>query len=506
MPVIPQILPVRLPFPIRYFRIVRWLSAFGLRECPQQQLQSVMAAFGDSEVLRPAPREGPPPPEGSKGEQLNDALAEHRALTEMQQRLTARTWDDGPRLLRGVAGSGKTVVLATQAARMIERLHKGQADLLEPDAQPFPVLAVCFNRTLVPFIRQRIELAYKQRTEEELPQKSLLVTHFNTLLYYLHRRGYCGYYRVSEISDADERASRYLSDLKSATGEQGEQLGRGLFHSVYIDEGQDFHEQDYRILLQLCARSASGQPRMSVFYDDAQNLYGRQRPIWSDLGLEVRGGRSVVMDECFRNTRQIVEPAFNVLLGVHANDPQSVRTRGFADTQTLKEKNLIESQDRHLKVHFTHREGNAPAFQVCNTHQAEVERLASRCEQLINRDGLLPQDILVLTYKRSRASELSEAISQRLGADRVCRPYEENEKDQLAIQPEKIAVSTVASIKGYDAPYVFVVSLDDFSDDVEGRASFYVACTRARDWLNVSAAGETELVREFDRAFVAANK
>jgi hypothetical protein len=30
---------------------------------------------------------------------------------------------------------------------------------------------------------------------------------------------------------------------------------------------------------------------------------------------------------------------------------------------------------------------------------------------------------------------------------------------------------------------VLLASLDDFPDDVEGRASLYVGCTRAREWL-----------------------
>jgi len=431
-------------------------------------------------------------------------LAERRALTDLQQRLTSSVWDDGPRLLRGVAGSGKTVVLATQAARMIERLHKRAADLFEAGSEPLPVLAVCFNRTLVPFIRQRVEMAYRQRTGEELPAKSLLVTHFNTLMYYLNRRGFCGYYRIQDTPDPGDRALRYLADLRSLTGDCRNRLSGGLFHGIYVDEGQDFHEHDYRVLLELCARTEANQPRMFVFYDDAQNLYGLKRPTWSDLGLELRG-RSVVMDECFRNTRQIVEPAFNVLLGVHADDPQSVRTRSFADVHTLKEKALIEFQDRHLKVCFSSREGDRSSFHLFDNEQEEAQRVAQRCEQLISEDSLLPQDIFVLTFKRSRAAKLATAISRCLGEERVRCPFEEAEKDDLAIQPDKITVSTVASAKGYDAPYVIVASVQDFPEDVEGRVSLYVACTRAREWLDVNAVGKSDLVREFERSLVASN-
>ena len=474
------------------------LATFGLRECPSQQMRSVLAAFGDSEVLRPVARPGPPPPEGSKGEQLDQALAEYRVLTELQQRLTSQDWNDGPRLVRGVAGSGKTVVLATQAARMIERLHKSTRDLFEGNAQPLPVLAVCFNRTLVPFILQRIEIAYRQRTNEPLPEKSVLVTHFNALLYHLHQRGYCGYHRTEDAAPS-ERATRCLSDLSALGGQAAVRFSKGLFSGVFVDEGQDFHEAEYMLLMTLCARTTAGLPRLFVFYDDAQNLYGLKRPTWSDLGLDVRG-RSVVMDECFRNTRDIIEPAFNLLLGSHADEPQSVNTSGFADIPTLKDKQLIAIDNGHIRIGFTAREGNPVSCCKCDDKNAEQLRLARNCEDLLQRDGLLPQEILVLTFRRERALQLANAIADRLGPARVRCPFQKPEKDGLAIQPDQVTVSTVASAKGYDAPYVMLASLDEFTNDVKGRVSLYVGCTRAREWLDVSWVETTNLVREFERS------
>lgn len=64
------------------------------------------------------------------------------------------------------------------------------------------------------------------------------------------------------------------------------------------------------------------------------------------------------MDECFRNTRQIIEPAFNVLIGSHAKNPSSVQSKGFADTQTLTEKGLIEYKGNHVGVKFAKRSGD----------------------------------------------------------------------------------------------------------------------------------------------------
>jgi superfamily I DNA/RNA helicase len=76
----------------------------------------------------------------------------------------------------------------------------------------------------------------------------------------------------------------------------------------------------------------------------------------------------------------------------------------------------------------------------------------------------------------------------------------------LAVQANRITVSTIASAKGYDASYVLLVALDDFPDDVEGRASFYVGCTRAREWLDVSASNTTPLVRKFEASLAVTNK
>jgi hypothetical protein len=478
------------------------LATYQLSECPPDQLRCTMMAFGDDAAIEPPPRPGPKPKEGTKGEQLDEEIADYRALTDLQKRLTKQVWDDGPRLLRGVAGSGKTVVMATQVAKMIKRLHRRQTDLFAPDTLPKPILAVCFNRTLVPFIRQRIEFAYKQLTGDELPKNSILVTHFNALLYGLHSRGYCGYYRILDFPNAEERADKYLSDLQTVTGKHGQRLADGLFHAVYVDEGQDFHHGDYKILLKLCNRPDNAESRLFVFYDDAQNLYGRKRPTWSDLGLELRG-RSVVMDECFRNTRQIVEPAFNMLLGSHTESPESVKTRAFADIPTLQDKGLIKFNGSHAHVRFSNREGEAPTLHINQTWKSEDELLVDRCEQLMAEEGLLPHEILVLAFKRDRAAQIATALATRLGHDRVSQPFLEAEKDDLAIKQDRLTVSTVASAKGYDAPFVLVASIDEFTDDIEGRASLYVACTRAREWLQLSAVGTTPLVSELQRTLSA---
>ena len=131
--------------------------------------------------------------------------------------------------------------------------------------------------------------------------------------------------------------------------------------------------------------------------------------------------------------------------------------------------------------------------------------MATRCNELMKNDGLLPQDILVLTYRRDRALQLAKAIAVRIGENRIRCPFKDDAKDSLAIEPGKITVSTVASSKGYDAPQVLLGSINDFPTTVEGRACFYVGCTRAREWLEVSATRMSDLAREFESSISATN-
>ncbi len=73
-------------------------------------------------------------------------------------------------------------------------------------------------------------------------------------------------------------------------------------------------------------------------------------------------------------------------------------------------------------------------------------------------------------------------------------------QDRRLRQRGCLTLSTVASAKGYDAYCTLLVASNDFNADLKGRASFYVGCTRAIEYLEVFAHERTGLVLEFERA------
>ena len=435
------------------------------------------------------------------GEQFDAAAEAYRALSDHQQRLSGQDWRGGPRLVRGVAGSGKTVVLANNLARRLERTLPAADGLpsLPTATRPPRLLAVCFNRTLAPYVRRRVEAAYRQRTGRDVPPGTVDVCCFNAVAYDLSTRGVWRYVSVSDEPDNAVRAARYLNALDVADPAR---LDAARFDAIYVDEGQDFADDEYRVLARLCRPGPGGEPDLYVFYDDAQNLYGHRRPTWAALGIHVVGGRSAVMAECFRNTRPIVESAFNVLYGSHAPAGSAVPTRAFADLAYLEEHKLVVREGPTWRTRFARRAGREPTVTFAGHRAAETAAVLDRLRWLLGEQRVRPEDVLVLTPRGDRMDELAAAVAAaRLpGVDRVRAPQSRPDRDRLLTARGEVAVSTVKSAKGYDAPCVLLVSANDLPSTVEGRAEFYVACTRAAEHLDVFAYRNAGLAAEFARA------
>jgi hypothetical protein len=482
----------------------RGLSTRPIHVCPLDQLKFVWHAFGDTSVLycTPREREARRTSEGTLGRQFDEAAEAYKKLSDDQQRLSAANWEGGPRQIRGVAGSGKTIVLANNLARCLERklADAGEGLFGDRPAQP-RILAVCFNRTLAPFIRKKINIAFEQRNGRPVPENAVDVCCFNALMYKLAQAGLWRYQNVGTVEEM-ARAINYLSQLQDFRQRTPERLADLAYDAIYVDEGQDFVEEEFRLLKELCRVKDQAEPNLYVFYDDAQNLFGRSRPNWQSLGLNVVGGRSAVMTQCFRNTRPIVESAFNVLYGTCAATATKVPTKSFGDIASLEQKRLILNDGGFWRIKFTPRGGSKPRLSLAENIQRENGQIVSRLKWLIEEQEVRPEDILILTFQNSRVTQLAAAIdaAQILGVAAIHNAAAKDKKDATLGQNGCLTVSTVASAKGYDAYCVLLASANEFKTDVTGRASFYVGCTRAVEYLEVFAYERKGLAVELEAA------
>lgn len=443
----------------------------------------VKGVFGDSAVINSERRHRDPVDEETIGGMIEYEESIDKNLSEEQKKLSRLAVGEHPRVIRGVAGSGKSIVLANMAARYLTRK---MTELTETPGMKIPRAGVvCFNRALIPFLRAKVRVAVGDPDLFQSAENSGMLTmaHFNDLMYELP----VPYQKVNRFEDETAlRARRYRSDLLELKQCDPKRFDSCLFDILFVDEGQDFVPEEYEVLREIIRpHPETGEKPILIFYDNAQNVYGRPQPTWSSVGIDVaRGDRTRVMTECFRNTTQILELAFNVLYGSQAK--QAVHIRQFLDLETLNKGGLVTEGDKAVRVHFAKREGAEPIIKRFTTLAEELEFVAEEIRRLVIDEYVRPSDILVLFVNDYDFKDLPTIISGKPGmAERIqgyLRIYGETPaKDEYIIQEDMLTLATIRNAKGYDSPIVFLMGVHRFdSTRTTDRALFYVGATRAK--------------------------
>ena len=419
----------------------------------------------------------PPPPTGSLqhtptrgraapercGEQVRARAGLHPVASEEQERLCSLPLDGGARVIRGVAGSGKSWILA----RWVSRLLCGPA-------APRRVLVVFGNAALRGLLQAMVERAWRQELgEQRLPWEQLRFVHVRALLDDLGGALLPGDY------DYEAAATRIL---------QRRAPPRPSCDAMFIDEAQDMGTTTLQLLFGLVEAPDSDQPSrkpVHVFYDNDQNVFGRTTPRWGQLGIDARG-RTVIMKTSFRSTRPIVDWARNARWTL-APSPAD------ADHRELVSRNLLMADRRRgalwWRCCFNTVAGRPPDLLTFNDRDEELRYIGNRIRHWIAAERMLPREVVVL----ANAPRVRQLLARELAAalvDTGVRVQVRHAAD-LERGPDELLVTTAHSFKGHEAELVFVAAADLFIRPVGERfeplpAALYVAMTRARSHLVVT--------------------
>ena len=402
--------------------------------------------------------------EDNLGGQIAQRKAMRAVLSQEQQRLSNLELDGKPRLVRGVAGSGKSVVLATWLAKTVRR-HTAE--------KRFRVWAVYANRSLHKLLRESIEAAWGNGDRSSFPWNGVQLLHVKDVL-----AGLLPSVSMSMDSfefDYDKAAEEFLNRQDAAS-----LLPR--CDALFIDEAQDMGPNTLRLLLSLVEQTDADDDNSRsahIFFDNAQNIYGRGTPRWSEFGIDMRG-RSTIMKESFRSTNPITELAVNVL---HRLAPEAVSP----DHKELMSLGLLERIERNgqewLRVRYNQVHGPKPVYRVYPNRSAEVNAISAHLAHLIAKEGVSPADICLIYNGQSVVRMLEAKLGPKMkeiGVElsvQTTRPFER--------QPNTLLVTTCHSFKGYDAEVVLIPCADQYmtQDNQILAANLYVAMTRARSLL-----------------------
>ncbi|MEL6106089.1 MAG: AAA domain-containing protein [Planctomycetota bacterium] len=405
------------------------------------------------------------------GDQFGDRNRMTPVFSQEQQRLTNLELDGRPRLVRGVAGSGKSVVLCNWLAKTAKRLRGTK------DAR---IWAVYANRSLHKLLCDSIESAWAHQHDgdlfgrSEFPWENVELLHVKDVL-----SGMLLSVQMSIESfgfDYDRAAEEFLN-RKDAS----EILPR--CSALFIDEAQDMGPSTLRLLLSVVEQSDGEDPNSRsahIFFDNAQNVYGTKTPKWSEFGLDMRG-RSTIMRESFRSTKPITELAVNILdrLSVEGecHDQQELLSLGLL-------KRVSRNGDEWLDVGFSQVDGPKPIYNGFATRSQEMASIAGHLRYLIEKDGISPTDICVI-YNGRASGILESELAPKLAEIGVELSFQKNRSFER--KQNTLVATTAASYKGYESEVVVIPCVDHFVAP-EGKLlgnSLYVAMTRARSLLAI---------------------
>lgn len=373
-------------------------------------------------------------------------------VMDMEQEKLARNLGDGHRVIHGVAGSGKTLILAYRAM-YLDKLGLAK-----------PILVLCFNKPLATKLKQLLA--------ERGAGDRVHVRHFH---------GWC-----------KEMCDLYQLDLP---GEQGQDIwerqvtavitgcekGRvplAQYAAVLIDEGHDFKTEWFKLLVQMIDPETNS---LLLMYDDAQNIYSGDKKrvfTWSSVGINATG-RSTILKINYRNTMEALDFSYQFISGY------------INQSNGTEEIPLVHPE-------FGGRSGAKPEVRRLTNNVQELAYITSWLKQRAEI-GIPFRQMAVLCRFNTQVEKLREGLSKN-GIDVDSNQF--NGQRAKAYNPAEDSVKTLTmhSSKGLEFNSVVIPDLGCMpyskSTPEEEARLLYVALTRSTESMLLTYHSESTFTKQ----------
>lgn len=451
---------------------------------------------------------------GAKLKKLEDSIA---TLDSYQSKAVIET-AKGIQRIRGLAGSGKTIVLAKKAAY----LHT---------QHPEWRIAVTFNTRALKGQFQRLitQFCIEQAGEEPDWSKLRIINAWGGAGGETRDGIYYEYCRITGNEFLDfGKASRRFSDNPFDGACRLALDNRTEFSQVYnvilIDEAQDFSPS----FLRLCYTMLRPPKRLVYAYDELQNLSGTSLPSPEEIfGENVEGlpVHDIILQKCYRNSRPVLVSAHGLGFGIYRqvennsnglvqmfDYPKLWEEIGYTvKAGELKKGSHVilergsESSPEFLESHSEI--DDLIQFMIFDNEQEQNQWLVEQIKINLDKDELNHNDIVVIHPNPSTARQKTGGIRRMLFDSQIQTHLAGVDTDPDVFFREDIQSVTFTGIyraKGNEAGMVYVINAQDCNGDGAGLATLrnrlFTAITRAKAWVRVIGYGSKmeELVNEFN--------
>jgi superfamily I DNA and RNA helicase len=437
------------------------------------------------------------------------------ALLDEEQHKVAVQIAPGPQRIRGLAGTGKTVVLAMKAAN----LH-----LRYPDKD----LLFTFNtQSLYNQATTLISKFFRLHSDEAPDWNKLHVMH-----------GWGSANRPGVYSDVCKRVGAMPMSFPSARATDNVSPFRAcctsalqfnikpFYDYILVDEAQDFPREFFQLLYKL----ATGDKRICWAYDELQSLSSTEVPSPTELfgsdseghplisleGEDYEGGieKDFVLHRSYRCPQQVLMLAHAIGLGIHSYrgcvqmlaNKSSWTSIGYeivSGNLTAGEQTEIlrppQNSPNRLNQIYSGVQSVITTKAFENRTQ-EIEWVAEQIKNDITLEAVRPEQIVVISLPSLIAKKYLTHLQEELMKHEIAStiPGLVNDTAEFA-EPGLVTLSTVYRAKGNEAAVVYIISFDslyEYTEEIERRNQAFASISRSKGWVRITGVGKAMVVAE----------
>lgn len=374
---------------------------------------------------------------------VEEALPDIMRVMDLQQEQLARSLGEGHRVIHGVAGSGKTMILSYRA----EYLAKAS-----PNTKP--ILVLCYNQPLA--VKLEAVMAAKGLADK------VHVRNFHK---------WCRQQLVAYGQALPAQGPGMFDQMVTGVieGVRRRQIPAGQYQAVLIDEGHDFEAAWLQLAAQMVDPATDS---LLLLYDDAQSIYQRRRAqqfSFKSVGIQAQG-RTTILKINYRNTRQILQ------------------TASMVASDLLKSEDSSEDGVPLIQPVSCGRDGHEPVVIRLPRLQDEAGKIVELLSAA-HQEGHAWGDMAIICRHYVEMERCAAVLRQR-------RLPHEVRKGAGSFNPraDSIKLLTMHVSKGLEFPVVALSGAGQMpaegQDEKEEARLFYVAATRATQRLFIPLSGE----------------
>lgn len=458
---------------------------------------------------------------GDKLKKLEESIA---TLDQIQASAVIETVE-GVQRIRGLAGSGKTIVLALKVAY----LHAKNPD--------WDIAVTFHTRALRGQFERLINQFVLEQTNEEVNWDRVRILNAwgapggkdKEGIYYL----YCvnngvQYYdyrsalqKFGSDNEFDGACTQALSESKTR---------KQIFDLILVDEAQDLSPSFLRICYSLL-----NEPKRLIFaYDELQSLNKRSMPSTEEIFGKTPSGeplvslrnedgkpkQDIVLEKCYRNSRPVLSTAHALGFGIYREhglvqmfDSEhlwldigyKIVDGSLEAGKNVRLERTPETSPKFLEEHSA--VDDLIVFKTFKNDELQIQAIVADIKKNLTEDELRPEDIIVINTNplttRAAVSSIRYELS-RLGIN--------SELAGVSTSPDvfnvegSITFTGIYRAKGNEAGMVYIINAQDCFEPGRGEISqarnrLFTAMTRSKAWVRIYGVGASMagLEEEFNK-------